>query len=89
MPFLNNPMSPNTSNLLAEGITVHQLRPVSLHLNRWSVKVEALKPLEKRAFKRLVENYLEREFESSEFEWLRAKSDGQNVAYCHFKTFAL
>jgi len=89
MPFLNKPMSANTSNLFAEGITVHQLRPVSLWLNRWAVKVEAIKPMEKAAFKRRVEHYLEREYEASEFEWLRAKFDGQNVAYCQFKTFAL
>lgn len=89
MPFLNKPMSASTSNLFAEGVTVLQLRPVSLYLNRWAVKVESLKPMDRIAFKRLVEHFLEREFEASEFEWLRAKSDGSNIAYCHFKTFAL
>lgn len=89
MPFLNQLRSANVENLRAEGVVVHELRPISLWENRWSVRVEATREMPKTAFKRLVERFLELEFEASEFDWFRAKTDGQNKAFCHFKTFAL
>lgn len=81
--------SPHVKNLAAYGIHVHELRVVSFWEHRWALKVTLRPFMEKEELKRHVENFLEIEFEASEFAWYRSRTSPDREAIVNFKSFAL
>lgn len=81
--------SANYKNLAAKGVSITILKPVSFWDSRWCVGVNAPEYIDRTTLKRLVQWFLEVEFEASEFNWYAPKSRGNSRAFCYFKSFAL
>lgn len=76
-------------NMEAFNVNASELRCVSFWLHRWSLSVSINPSMDRQTLKRIVEHYLEVEFEASEFAWYVSRSQPNRWAFVHFKSFAL
>jgi len=81
--------SPHYANLRAMGVGITDLRPLSLYNHRWVVTVPNPPGMDSFKLKRLVQHWLEVEFEASEFDWFVPRKGEADKRFCHFKSFAL
>lgn len=81
--------SPHYANLRAHGVGITSLDPISLYQHRWAVTVPQPPGLDRYKVERLVQAWLEREFEASEFHWYVSRKSPNGKRFCSFKSFAL
>ena len=81
--------SPAYLNMEAFNVNACELRCVSFWTHTWSLRVSINPSMERQTLKRIVEHYLEVEFEGSEFQWFRSNNMPDRYAFVHFKSFAL